>query len=505
MDRQVSLERIKTREKPWDIVVIGGGATGVGCALDAATRGLDVLLLEQNDFGKGTSSRSTKLIHGGVRYLKQGNLALVREALRERGRLLRNAPPVVQKLPFVIPCYSTWQKLYYGFGLKIYDVLAGKYRLGRSRILSRRETIDHLPGIKKEGLHGGVLYFDAQFDDTRLLIDMAVTANQNGACLLNYAKATAINKDTNGRIAGVDFVDAENSGNVSVLAKVIINAAGPFCDEVRALADPNAERILELSQGTHLVFKQNDGAAETAMLIPKTSDGRVLLAIPWQDHLLVGTTDTPIAMATLEPKPLDAEIEFILETLGEQMETPPSRDDILSAFTGIRPLVRSNGKQNTAELSRSHTIKIGPSGLVTITGGKWTTYRQMAEDTVDSAVSSAGLPATECRTRELKILTERQRAIADLISEDPELAGRLHPDFPYTRADIVLAVRNEMALTVEDVLARRTRALFLDARTAVQVAPAVAEIMAAERGENSEWIAEQLSAFTAVAENYLPG
>jgi len=504
MDRQASLNRVRSRKEPWDVIVIGGGATGVGCALDAASRGLDVLLLEQNDFGKGTSSRSTKLIHGGVRYLEQGNFSLVREALRERGLLLKNAPHVVDRLSFIVPCYSMREKIYYGFGLKIYDTLAGKYRLGRSRILSRRETTGHLPGVRTKGLRGGILYFDAQFDDARLLIDMALTASDHGACLLNYAKVTATRKDPSGRIAGVGFADLENSETMSVDAKVVINAAGPFCDEIRKLAEPNVESILKLSQGTHLVFRRKDDAV-SAMLVPKTSDGRVLFAIPWHDHLLVGTTETPIDAATLEPRPLDTEIDFILETVQRYMASPPSRNDILSSFTGIRPLVRSSGKQSTAELSRGHMLKIDPSGLITITGGKWTTYRQMAEDAVNEAVAAAGLSVTRCQTRDLPIQDSGKKySFSALIKSNSELSEKLHADLPYTKADVVRAVKNEMAVTVEDVLARRTRALFLNARAAVQIAPAVAEIMANEFGKEGTWIAKQVATFAATAKNYLP-
>lgn len=504
MNRHASLDRVRSRKEPWDVIIIGGGATGVGCALDAATRSLDVLLLEQSDLGKGTSSRSTKLIHGGVRYLEQGDISLVREALRERGLLLKNASHVVKGLPFIVPCYSMWEKIYYGVGLKIYDILAGKYRLARSRILSRRETVDRLPGVNTKGLRGGILYFDAQFDDARLLIDMALTANAHGACLLNYAKVTATRKDRDGRVIGVDLVDLEDSETISADAKVVINAAGPFCDEVRKLAEPQVESILRLSQGTHLVFRRKDDASN-AMLIPKTGDGRVLFAIPWQDHLLVGTTETPVDAAILEPRPFDAEIDFILETVQRYMATPPSRSDILSAFTGIRPLVKASTSKNTARLSRGHTIRSDPSGLITITGGKWTTYRRMAEDAVDEAIAAGALSATHCRTSDLPIQnSDKESSLTSLTTNNSELSEKLHADLPYTKADVIRAVRYEMAVTVEDVLARRTRALFLNARAAVQLAAAVAETMAAEMDRENEWIAKQVAEFTATAKNYLP-
>jgi glycerol-3-phosphate dehydrogenase len=497
MNRQASLDRVKARDKSWDLIVIGGGATGVGCAVDAASRGFDVLLLEQSDFGKGTSSRSTKLIHGGVRYLAQGNISLVREALKERGILLKNAPHLVTKAAFVVPCYSIWQKLYYGAGLKIYDLLAGKYSLGKSRILSREKTLDSLPNITADGLRSGILYFDGQFDDTRLLIDLAITADQHGACLLNYAKVTALIKDENGRIIGADFVDAETSETISVNAKAVVNAAGPFCDEVRKMTGSNQEKIIELSQGTHLVFDRKFLPGNAALMIPKTADGRVLFAIPWHRHLLVGTTDTPVERPTLEPRALDQGIDFILRTVGKYLCEKPSSSDILSVFTGIRPLVKSTKSKNTAQLSRGHIIEIDPSGLVTITGGKWTTYRRMAEDAVNQATSIAKLRTSECQTQDLKIHQSNESNIAELGQQE-----RLHADLPYAKADVVRAVQNEMAVTVEDILARRTRALFLNARAAIDMAPTVAETMANELGKDKKWMETEIGKFNATAQNY---
>jgi glycerol-3-phosphate dehydrogenase len=496
MNRQSSLDRVKRRKKPWDIVVIGGGATGVGCSVDAASRGFDVLLLEQSDFGKGTSSRSTKLIHGGLRYLALGNISLVREALKERGILLKNAPHLVTKTAFIVPCYSNWQKFYYWAGLKIYDLLAGKYSLGKSRILPRDKTLTSLPNIKPDDLRGGILYFDGQFDDARLLIDLAVTAHESGACLLNHARVTALKKDESGRIAGVDFVDTETLETISVGAKAVINAAGPFCDEVRKMTDSNHEKIIELSQGTHLVFDRKFLPGDSALMIPKTADGRVLFAIPWHQYLLVGTTDTPIDNPSLEPRALDQEINFILETVRKYLSEKPSRGDILSVFTGIRPLVKSAKSKNTAQLSRGHTVEIDASGLVTITGGKWTTYRRMAEDAVNQAMSIADLPPSKCRTQNIKI-HQSSRANTRLDQEE-----RLHPNLPYTKADVVRATQNEMAVTVEDVLARRTRALFLNARAAIGIAPRVAEIMANELGMGKEWIETEIEKFNTIAQSY---
>lgn len=494
MNRKDNLHRVRNRRTPWDIIVIGGGATGVGCALDAASRGLDVLLLEQHDLGKGTSSRSTKLVHGGVRYLEQGNISLVREALKERGMLLRNAPHVVHKQAFVVPCYSHWEKFYYGVGLKIYDLLSGKYSFGRSRILSRSEVIGRLGTIRTDGLTGGILYYDGQFDDTRLLIDMAVTATGLGATVLNYARVLRLKEDESGRILGVEFSDELTGDKFTAAGKVVINATGAFCDSIRSMHDPAQKPLVTLSQGIHLVFDRKFLWGDTAIMIPKTSDGRVLFCIPWHGHTLVGTTDTPIDHAMLEPKALGAEIDFILETAGEYLDKTPSRSDILSVFAGIRPLVRSDAIKKTSSLSRSHLIEADRAGMVTITGGKWTTYRRMAEETVDIASQTAGLNAKASKTADLAIKSARSSTTE---------TRYLHPDLPYTVEDVINAVRNELALTVEDVLARRTRALFLDARAAIEIAPRVAEIIALET-ENTNYDAEQdIENFRTIAKLYL--
>lgn len=493
MDRSKILARVRERTQPWDIVVIGGGATGVGCSLDAASRGLDVLLLEKHDFGKGTSSRSTKLVHGGVRYLRQGNISLVREALRERGILLKNAPHVVHKQEFIVPCYSLWQKLFYGAGLKVYDMLAGKYSIGRSRILSGDETLQMVPNVSKDRLSGGILYTDGQFDDTRLLIDMAVTACEHRAALLNYAAVRSLTKDADGAVDGVEFEDVLNGEKFAIKARAVINATGAFCDAVRAMSDNTAKPVVTFSQGIHLVFDRKFLPGDSAVMIPKTSDGRVLFCIPWRGALLVGTTDTPIATASLEPHALESEIDFVLETVGHYLTEPPSRKDILSVFAGIRPLVKSGGGTKTSSLSRGHDLFVDDAGLVSITGGKWTTYRRMAEDAVNKAVEIAGLAVNNCVTADLAI-----RPPADT---DGEL---LHADLPYTTGDVVRAVRDEMAQTVEDVLARRTRILFLNAHVAIEIAPRVAESMAGELEKDRAWIEQQVREFEHIAAGYLP-
>ncbi len=492
MNRDENITRIRERTEPWDIIVIGGGATGVGCALDAAARGYDVLLLEQHDFGKGTSSRSTKLIHGGVRYLKQGNISLVREALKERGILLRNAPHVVYTQEFIVPCYGWLEKAFFGLGLKIYDLLAGKYSIGKSRILSRKETLERLPPLRPHGLVGGVLYHDGQFDDTRLLIDMAQTASANSACLVNYSQATSFIRDA-GKIAGVEFEDTETGEFHTVAARVVINATGAFCDAVRQLSDSSAKPVVTFAQGSHIVLDRSFLPSNAAVMIPKTSDGRVLFCIPWHEHVLVGTTDTPVDSASLEPETLDAEIDFILETAGEYLTKKPTRADIRSAFAGIRPLVSRTNARNTASLSRSHEIFVDASGLITITGGKWTTYRRMAEDAVNKAASIGGLSPAQCLTETL--------IIESVVAEPGE---RLHPDLSYTVVDVLRAIRNEMALTVEDVLARRTRALFLNGRAAIDIAPHVAEIIAGELDKDTAWISAEVKRFSETAGKYLP-
>ena len=493
MNRDEILKRVRNRTGPWDIIVIGGGATGVGCAVDAASRGYDVLLLEQHDFGKGTSSRSTKLVHGGVRYLRQGNIRLVREALRERAILLANAPHVVHTQEFIVPCYSFWQKIFYGVGLKIYDLLAGKHGIGKSQILSCKETLDRLPNLKSNGLSGGVLYYDGQFDDTRLLIDLVTAAHRYGAAELNYARVGSLTKDSRGTIAGVEFVDVITGESFAVEAKVVINATGVFCDAVRSMSDTTAKPVIKFSQGTHLVFDRKFLPSDNAVMIPKTSDGRVLFCIPWHEHLLVGTTDTPVKTAELEPTALESEIDFVLATAGEYLAKKPTRSDILSVFAGIRPLITSSANAKTSSLSRGHDLFIDASGLITITGGKWTTYRRMAEDAVGKAVEISDLEKRKCVTHDLAI------TLPVSLNDDE----KLHPKFPYTRGDVIRTVREEMAQTVEDVLARRTRALFLNAQAAIDIAPKVAEIMAAELVEDTAWITAQIEEFTATAGKYL--
>ena len=519
MNRSDMLSRLEGHTQPWDMVIVGGGATGVGVAVDAASRGYEVLLLEQSDFGKGTSSRSTKLVHGGVRYLEQGNISLVMEALRERGLLRQNAPHLVHDLGFVVPNYDWWEAPFYGLGLKVYNLLAGKYDFGPSQILSREQTLRLLPTIKTEGLRGGVIYYDGQFDDSRLLINLVTTAAEQGATLLNYFHVTQLTSGDDGFVNGVVARDLETGQECQIGARIVINAGGPFCDTIRHMADPQAPPLIAHSQGIHLVFDRSFLCGDSAIMVPHTSDGRVMFAIPWHGHTLVGTTDTPISAPSLEPVPTESEIEFILTTARNYLAKAPTRSDILSAFAGIRPLVRSANSKNTAALSRDHTIQIDGTGLLTITGGKWTTYRRMAEDCVNQAAVLARLPEEPSATGHLNIhgfhkYSERFGTLADygsdapeileLISSDDSLGKTLHPALPYCRAEVLWAVRSEMARNVEDVLARRTRALFLNARAAIEMASLVADLMANELGHEQRWITDQVSGFTKTALGYLP-
>jgi glycerol-3-phosphate dehydrogenase len=518
MKREEMLERATSRRSEWDMIVIGGGATGAGVAVDAASRGYDVLLLEQSDFGKGTSSRSTKLVHGGVRYLEQGNVSLVMEALKERGILRDNAPHLVGDLAFVVPTYEWWESPFYGIGLKVYNLLAGKYGFGPSEILSRNETLARLPTIKTEGLRGGVVYYDGQFDDARLLINLVATAAEQGAVALNYAPVREITRGADGFVSGVSFEDVESSETWRVAARVVINATGAYSDAVRRLAQPGCSPMIAPGQGTHLVFDGSFLPGDSAIMVPHTSDGRVMFAIPWHGHTVVGTTDTPLRDVALEPVAQEQEIAFILSTATLYLEKPPTRRDVLSTFAGIRPLIAARDTSRTASLSREHSLHIDESGLLTIAGGKWTTYRHMAEDCVDQAATLARLRDSPCVTRRLNIHgflphAERHRALAvygadaaaveAIARSDARLAERLHPALPYIGAEVVWAVRAEMARTLDDVLSRRTRALVLNARAALEMSSRVAEIMAAELGRDERWQQRELTAFRELAAGYL--
>lgn len=517
MTREEMLARARARREPWDLVIVGGGASGVGVAVDAASRGYQVLLVEQHDFGKGTSSRSTKLVHGGVRYLEQGNVALVLEALKERGLLRQNAPHLVSDLAFVVPNYEWWEAPFYGMGLKVYNLLAGKYGFGASQILSRDETLARLPTIRTEGLRGGVVYYDGQFDDARLLVNLVTTAAEQGAVLLNYTPVVGLTKDAEGFVDGVVARDLETGQELRAGARIVVNCTGPFADGVRRLAEPAAAPLIAPSQGAHLVFDRSFLPTDSAIMVPHTRDGRVMFAIPWHGHTLVGTTDTPIGAPAPEPRALPEEVDFILETAGLYLVRPPTRADVRSVFVGIRPLVRSGDATSTAALSRDHTIHIDPSGLLTLAGGKWTTYRNMAEDAVNQAATLARLPDRDCATRTLNVhgfhpSAERFGALSvygadaigiqELVAAEPRLGEPLHRALPCCGAEIVWAARHEMARSVEDVLARRTRALFLNAAAAAEMAPQAAELLARELGRDAAWCAAEVRAFRELAAAY---
>ncbi len=507
-------------DEPFDLVIVGGGATGVGTAVDAASRGFRVLLVEQSDFGKGTSSRSTKLVHGGVRYLQQGNVALVMEALRERGILLRNAPHLVRDQAFVVPNYAWWEAPFYGIGMKVYDALATRYGFGRSRHLSPEEVLRRIPTLETEGLRGGVLYYDGQFDDARLLVNLVQTAAKQGAKLLNHCPCTGLSFDEAGFVNGVRIRDAESGAETTVRARVVVNATGAWVDGVRRMAEPDAAPMIAPSQGVHVVLDRRFLPGDAAIMVPRTSDGRVMFAIPWHDHVVVGTTDTAIETPELEPRAHEEEIAFLLETAAQYLHEDPTRDDVKAVFTGIRPLVRATEGASTAQLSRDHTIHVGPTGLLTICGGKWTTYRKMAEDCVDHAIQLGGLDERTCITRTLNIHGYHRNAsrfgalagygsdapaLKAMIRAEPALGEALSDALPVVAAQVVWGVREEMARTLDDMLARRTRALQLDARAALAMAAPVASIMARELGRDAAWEQEELARFEVIAAAHLPG
>jgi len=515
MKREEHLTKIEARKKPWDVLIIGGGASGLGAAVDAASRGYRTLLLEKYDFAKGTSSRSTKLVHGGVRYLQNGDVSLVIEALKERGIMRKNAPHLVQDLSFVIPSYDWWNSPFYGIGLKIYDMMAGNLGLGPSTLLDRQETIDLIPNVKKEGLRGGVIYHDGQFDDARMAISLAQTAENHGASLLNYFSVTGMNKENN-MISGVQAKDELSGKTYSIEAKVVINATGVFSDEVIQMDQRDAKKRIVPSQGVHIVLDKRFLSGPHAIMVPHTSDGRVLFAVPWNGYVVVGTTDTQIKEALVEPIAQEEEIQFILDNAGMYMTTPPTRDDIKSVFSGLRPLAApENDGSATKEISRHHKVIVSTSGLVSILGGKWTTYRKMAEDIINTAQSVGGLPERGCITHNLPVHGYDYNSdwtnplhvygvdIDKIIKLDPEGNTSLSKEVHLTKNQVIWAVREEMAMTVEDVLARRTRVLFLNASESLILAPTVAAIMGKEMGKDSSWIATQIENYTTLTQNYL--
>ncbi len=509
---------LRRTEGEWDYIIVGGGATGLGTALEAASRGYKTLLLEAQDFAKATSSRSTKLVHGGVRYLQQGNVKLVLEALHERGRMLRNAPHLAHRRSFVVPAYSFLDLPFYGAGLTLYDLLAGKEGLGRSRILSRKSAMEALPNVRSARLRGGIVYYDGQFDDARFAIALLRTFLDLDGVALNYARVTGLLK-RNGRVCGLRAEDAESGASFEAIGKLVINATGIFSDELRQMDEPGAKPILTVSQGSHFVLPRHFLPGDAALMIPKTSDGRVLFAIPWHDRVVVGTTDNPVPRPAYEPHAMREERDFLVTNIERFLGSKPKAADVRSMWSGQRPLVRQPDKSSTAAISRDHTILISASRLVTITGGKWTTYRRMGQDAIDKTTGIARLASSKSVTADLKLhgWVSEPHAVSEwkqvygsdlpelemLAAGSPELAELLHPELPFLKAEVLWAVSHEMARTVEDVLSRRTRALFLDARAALAAAPETARLMAQALGRNEQWQQEQVKAFQEVAQNYI--
>lgn len=521
MKRENHIKKISDNTIEWDVLVVGGGATGIGIAVDAASRGFKVALLEQSDFTKATSSRSTKLVHGGVRYLAQGDVALVVDALHERGFMLKSAPHLVKDQRFIIGTYRWWEKAFYTIGLTMYDILAGRRSFGRSLPMRKKDVVRDIPGISTKGLRGGVVYHDGQFDDSRLAINLLQTAVELGATVANYVKVTALTKDANGKISGLEAVDELSGQSYSLKGRSVINATGIFVDDLMQMDAPEKERIVRPSQGVHLVVDKSFLGGDTAIMIPKTSDGRVMFGVPWHGKVVLGTTDTPLNEFVLEPKALEEEVDFILKTSGQYLTKQPTREDVLSVFAGLRPLAApkktSDGKK-TKEISRSHKIVVSQSGLVTITGGKWTTYRDMAEDALNRAISVCGLEKVPCKTEDILThgyMKEVDRSnfsyvygsdypnVLKLVHEDAGYGEKLHPDYDYITAEVIWAVREEMAMALDDILSRRLRITFLDARAAIDMAPKVASIMAKEMNKDEKWVNTEVSAFIKLAQNYL--
>jgi len=518
MNRDKLIQRLGVGSTPWDILVVGGGATGLGVAVDAAARGYRTALLEQGDFAEATTSRSTKLIHGGLRYLQQAQFSLVREALQERQRLLRNAPHLVHPVAFLLPYYRWWERAYYGSGVGLYDRLAGTFLTDRSRHLSRSACLEQMPNLQPKGLRGAVAFHDAQFDDSRMAVALARTAVDLDAVVVNRVRVIRLLKRA-GRVCGVRAINVESGGEFEVPARAVVNATGVFVDEFRQLDDATAVKLLTFSQGTHVTVDAAFLTGPSALIRPRQQDGRVFFAIPWMGRTLLGTTETPAQAPARQPRPLPQEIEELLHESGRLLVRSPEQKDVLSAFAGIRPLVRRSKHRVESYLSRAHLVEVSSGGLVTVTGGKWTTYRKMAEDAVEQAANVGSLPARPAGTANLRLHGGDQQtnphaffagygadadAVQDLCTHIPNGMQLLHPALPYRTGEVVWAARHEMARSLEDVLSRRTRCLLLDARASMLIAAPVARLLAAELGRDSDWANLQVNEFNRLARTYLP-
>ncbi len=519
MNRLLQVEELrKQTDKVWDVIVIGGGATGLGIAHDSVSRGYSTILLEQSDFAGATSSRSTKLVHGGVRYMAQGDLLLVMEALHERGLMLKNAPHLTRNQEFIIPVYTSIDAFVYTVGLKFYDLLAGRLSMGKSYFINKEKTLARLPVLKSKGLKGGIVYHDGQFDDSRMAFALAQSTAGMGGLVLNYFKVSGLLKDEEGKVTGVSCLNQVTGEEFKIRSRVVINATGVFADEIARMDNPESKPTIRPSQGVHIVLDKSFLNSDSAIMIPKTDDGRVLFAIPWYDEVVIGTTDTPLDKISIEPVALEQEIDFILKTAEKYLVKPPRHEDILCVFAGLRPLAANpDNPGSTKEVSRRHKITLSPSGLITIIGGKWTTYRRMAEETLDTAIKTGLIPKAKCITSTLKLTSltsaeltgkyhmygDDSNEIGKIITAKPELGIAIDQRLPYTRAEIIWICRNEMPVGIEDILARRTRSLFLNARVSAEIAPEVAEIMAKELGYDSNWIIEQVESYNQLVKNYV--
>jgi glycerol-3-phosphate dehydrogenase len=510
------LNKIKDT-KQFDVVIIGGGAVGLGAGLDASSRELKTLVIEKYDFAKGTSSRSTKLLHGGVRYLAQLHFNLVKDSLREKERLYNNAPHLTKDCEFIIPCYKYFDMLFYRAGLFLYDVLAGFPKGHTSGFLSKAALIKKYPNIKQQGLVGGIVYHDGIFDDARLALSLSRSIIALKSFAINYCEAIDFIKE-NGKIVGVVVKDRLSGEEFTVSSSCVLNATGIFSDEIRNIDQPNSPAIVQQAQGVHIVVDKKHFNSAESLLIPKTDDGRVLFTVPWHGEVLVGTTDTKVEESKIEPVAFKEEINFIIGNINKYLEKPITEKDILSIYAGIRPLIKQDSS-NTSAISREEKMVLSQSNLVSVIGGKWTSYRRMSEKVVDFLIANKLVKAGKSNTANLQLHGFLKREYVEILDDHIRQYGsdlkilktlegneeKIHPKMPFTKAQVLYALRYEQAQTVDDVLARRTRALFLNAKYAKEAAQTVAEIMAKELGKNQAWIKEQVAYFEDVAKNYIVG